>query len=190
MSFEIKLCESTDLAMTIFNMFRLNTVNFVEPQVSDEIDSTPVQYQPSSTEEYASTDSLYDVHQRLFGARCTKVVINDLFRDVSDRYEHREVKFELDLGLIEIAFTVWVYRIRENHSEWTAWQFKRAEFVQVNVPEGEDYTFFVSHRKTIEPFTSKDNIHYHPSAVFNFSKQQRKVFGQLVCSKVMYKSKT
>lgn len=192
MSFEIKLCESTDLAITIFNMFRLNTVNVVDPVLSENMDSTPIQYRPSTAEEYAPSTSLYDVHQRLFAAACKKIVIYDLVRYDNGLSEHRQVDFELDLGLIEIIFTVWVDRVRpqvdcthDKRTEWTKWRFKRAEFIQMNVPEGDDYLFWVSHRDNVESFTPSGNDSYPADAVFNLSEQQRTVFGRMVCSKVM-----
>lgn len=192
MPLEIKLCESTDLAMTIFNMFRLNTVNVVEPVLSENMDSTPIQYRPSTAEEYASSISLYDVHQRLFAALCKKVLVYDLVRHDNGLGEHRQVDFWLDLGLIEISFTVWVDRVRpqvdrthDKRSEWNKWRFKRAEFVQMNVPEGDDYCFWVSHHDNVESFTPTGNDNYPAGAVFNLSEQQRTVFGRMVCSKVM-----
>jgi len=195
MSLEIKLCESTDLAMIIFNMFRLNTVNIVEPRLSEKIDNTPVQYRPSAAEEYASVSSLFDVYQRLFGAPCKKVTVYDLVRHDDGLRECRRVDFELDLGMIEIIFTVGLDRVRthvggthhDKFSEWTKWRFNRAEFIHINVPEVDDYRFWISCRDNVDSFVSEGNDNYPTDTVFNLSEQQRVIFGQMVCSKVMRK---
>lgn len=188
MTFEIKLCESTDIAITIFNMFRLNTVNMVEPHVSDEMDHTAIQYSPSPAENIAPCSGLYDVHQRLFDATCKKIVVHDVVLHTDGRCEHRQVDFKLEVHFIEMNFTVWVDRVclevdrsGDRRSGWTRWRFKRAELIHDNVPGAEDYCFVISHRDD-ESLKPENNNNYPKGAIFELTSQQKWLFGSMVCT--------